>query len=37
MTTQMTTRGGDHHRGRRRKIIISDETKDIETPAEIGT
>jgi hypothetical protein len=33
----MTTRGEDHRRGRRRKIIVSDETKDIEAPAEIGT
>jgi hypothetical protein len=37
MTTKMTTRGEDHRRGRRRKIIVSDETKDIEAPAEIGT
>ncbi len=35
--TKMTTRGEDHRRGRRRKIIVSDETKDIEAPAEIGT
>jgi hypothetical protein len=33
----MTSRGEDHGRGRRRKIIVSDETKDIEAPAEIGT
>jgi hypothetical protein len=32
----MTTRGEDHRRGRRSKIIVSDETKDIEAPAEIG-
>jgi hypothetical protein len=35
-TTKMTTRGEDHRRGRRRKIIVSDETKDIKAPAEIG-
>jgi hypothetical protein len=33
----MTTQEENHRRGRRRKIIVSDETKDIEAPAEIGT
>jgi hypothetical protein len=33
----MTTRGEDHRHGRRRRIIVSDETEDIEAPAEIGT
>jgi hypothetical protein len=32
----MTTQGEDHRRWRRRKIFVSDETKDIEAPAEIG-
>jgi len=33
----MTTQGEDHHCGRRRKIIVSDDTKDIEALADIGT
>jgi hypothetical protein len=32
----MTTRGEDHRRWRRRNIVVSNETNDIEAPAEIG-